>query len=520
MAAVLAGAWLALGSGWLRGPRSGVATAQSAPTSAGSSVFHPLPPCRILDTRLPDGPLGGPYLFADSTRVFEVAGVCGIPETAGSLAVNVTVTGGTGFGSVNLYAADLPPPSTLVIAFAPGQSRANNAIVALGPPPARGLAAANGPAVVHLIVDVTGYFESGGDTPTPTPTATPHAHPDTDPDSAGRSVSQPHADLDADAVADSNTHRHGASLRPRFPRRRRRERPRPPPRSPSRSPTATTTPAGDAPTIRIVSPVDGATIAADTVSLSGTYSGPPDTGVSVNGVPAPAAGGTFTVDEFQLLPGANTFVVTATAPDGRSAESAVTVTSVGVSPVVVRADPRLGPAPLAVRFSLGNRTGRILTRVDLDMDADGTVDYATTDPTVPFVVNYPNAGVFSTRLTIRDDQASTYVRDVRIVVLDPAEQDALFRGIWARLNAALSAGDSAAARRNLTGPAGAKYGPVFDALLPELPAIVSSYTDFTLLEMSPSIAEYVLTRTIDGQPRSFLVTFLLGADGVWRIEAM
>lgn len=485
VAAVVAGAWLVLGSDWVHGPRSGVATAQTALTSASSFAFYPLLPCRILDTRLPDGPLGGPYLFPDSTRVFEVAGACGIPETAGALAVNVTVTGGTGFGSVNLYAADLPPPSTLVIAFGPGQTRANNSIVALGPLPGRAFAATNGPAAVHLIVDVTGYFEVG-DTP-PGPTPTPTAIP--------TSTFTPTPTATATATPTTTA-------------------------TPTATPTTTGTPAGNAPTVRIVSPVAGATVAADTIPVSGTYSGPPGTGVSLNGLPLAAAGGTFSANDVALRPGDNTLLVTATAPDGRTAESSAVVTCVDVSPLTVHLDPESGPAPLAVRFSIGNRTGRTLVRADVDLDGDGTAEYATLSPTSPFVLNYANPGIYQTRLAIRDDQASTTVRDVRIVVLDPVDLDAMFRAIWSRLNAALSAGDSVAARRNLTGPAGAKYGPVFDALLPELPAIVSSYTGFTLLEMSPSIAEYVLTRTIDGHPRAFLVTFLLGADGVWRIEAM
>lgn len=522
VAAVTAGACLALGSDWLRGTRAGVATAQSAPIFAVSSGFHPLPPCRILDTRLPDGPLGGPYLFANSTRVFEVAGVCGIPETAGALAVNVTVTGGTGFGALNLHAADQPPPPTLVIAFGPGQTRANNAIVALSPPPHLAFAAANGPAAVHLIVDVNGFFEesNGRPTSTVTPTATPTATSTVagTPTSAATPTPSPTRTFTPSSTPivapPTSTPTSTPSATPT------------PPSTPTATPTATPTstasptPAPDAPVVRIVSPPDGAAIAGDVVTVTGTYAGPPETGVSLGGVPVPAAGGTFTANEVALLPGPNTLVVTATAPDGRSAQATAVVTSNGRAPVTVRALPSSGPAPLTVRFAVGNRTGRTLVRAEVDRDGDGGTDYATSSPTVPFTVTYASPGVYATRVTLRDEQAALYVRDLRIVVLDPAALDATFRGLWSRLNAALSAGDTPAALGTLSAPAAAKYGPVFDALKPELPGIVASYTGFVLLEMSPSLAEYVLTRTIDGQPRAFLVTFLLGADGVWRIEAM
>ena len=51
--------------------------------SGGSSLqFYPLTPCRVLDTRNPDGPLGGPYLKTGEERDFPVlSSDCNIPDT-------------------------------------------------------------------------------------------------------------------------------------------------------------------------------------------------------------------------------------------------------------------------------------------------------------------------------------------------------------------------------------------------------------------------------------------------------
>jgi uncharacterized repeat protein (TIGR01451 family) len=54
--------------------------------------FYTLAPCRVVDTRGLGAPVGGPALQGQQTRVFAVAGHCGIPSSAKALSLNVTVT--------------------------------------------------------------------------------------------------------------------------------------------------------------------------------------------------------------------------------------------------------------------------------------------------------------------------------------------------------------------------------------------------------------------------------------------
>src|SRR5207244_4576516 len=58
--------------------------------------------------------------------------------------------------------------------------------------------------------------------------------------------------------------------------------------------------------VSIASPPNGATINADTVTVSGTFQGPANTGITVNGIAAIVTGGTFIVAAVPLQPGANT----------------------------------------------------------------------------------------------------------------------------------------------------------------------------------------------------------------------
>src|SRR5207248_8141064 len=54
--------------------------------------FVPVTPCRVVDTRGPNGPFGGPFLSGGSSRAFAVPNsACGIPAAAQAYSVNVTV---------------------------------------------------------------------------------------------------------------------------------------------------------------------------------------------------------------------------------------------------------------------------------------------------------------------------------------------------------------------------------------------------------------------------------------------
>jgi hypothetical protein len=122
--------------------------------------YYTVAPCRVVDTRGGGAPIGGPVLQGQETRVFTVAGECGIPSTATAISINVTVTQPSATGNVRLFPAGQTVPTVSSINYAAGQTRANNAIVVLDPSGA--MAAFIGqPAgtTVHLVVDVNGYLE-------------------------------------------------------------------------------------------------------------------------------------------------------------------------------------------------------------------------------------------------------------------------------------------------------------------------------------------------------------------------
>jgi hypothetical protein len=121
-------------------------------------AFFTVPPCRLVDTRDPAGPRGGPVLSSTSSRSFPLAGFCGIPATAKALSVNLTVTQPSAAGFLTLYPDGTPVPPTSSINYSAGRTRANNAVLPLGGNGALRVQAGGG-GTVHFILDVNGYFE-------------------------------------------------------------------------------------------------------------------------------------------------------------------------------------------------------------------------------------------------------------------------------------------------------------------------------------------------------------------------
>jgi hypothetical protein len=135
-----------------------LAVVQGTPPSARR--YYTVTPCRVLDTRQPAGPYGGPAIGGGGVREFGIHGQCSIPVGAVAIAANITVAQPTQSANLRAYPAGGPPPLVSVINFRAGQARANNAILALasdGRLAIRNDMTAGG--TVHVILDVVGYFQ-------------------------------------------------------------------------------------------------------------------------------------------------------------------------------------------------------------------------------------------------------------------------------------------------------------------------------------------------------------------------
>lgn len=129
------------------------------PPPSPSGRYYTVLPCRLVDTRRPDGPFGGPALAPSAVRTFKISGNCGVSPTSKAVALRVSVTEPTEPGSLALYPSDQAAPLASTINFSAGQTRTNHAIVSLSAS-AGEISVLNASAgTVHAILDVEGYFD-------------------------------------------------------------------------------------------------------------------------------------------------------------------------------------------------------------------------------------------------------------------------------------------------------------------------------------------------------------------------
>jgi len=133
-----------------------VTVTTNSPSAA--TLFYPVTPCRIIDTRNANGPQGGPALASGGTRNVTVAGVCGIPAGVVAISVNVAVVAPTSGGYLTVFAG--PANNTLPLAstinFLTNKTLSNNAIVRVG---SDSINVFDGGPTLHFVIDVNGYYK-------------------------------------------------------------------------------------------------------------------------------------------------------------------------------------------------------------------------------------------------------------------------------------------------------------------------------------------------------------------------
>ncbi|MGA7990787.1 MAG: hypothetical protein WCC53_05090 [Thermoanaerobaculia bacterium] len=141
-----------------------LSTRAAAPAA---SEFYALAPCRLVDTRGPVAPLGGPSLAAGVPRAFDLTtGTCGVPPDATAVSLNVTAVGAASAGSLTVYPGAGAPPAVNTVSFHALEARAGSAIVGLvlG---TLSVVSAQPAGAVDVVLDVNGYFAPPAPAPVP-----------------------------------------------------------------------------------------------------------------------------------------------------------------------------------------------------------------------------------------------------------------------------------------------------------------------------------------------------------------
>jgi uncharacterized repeat protein (TIGR03803 family) len=151
-----------------------VATYSGDTNYAGSSgtlaqIVNPVPsplqfvsvsPCRIVDTRNPNGPFGGPPIPARMARSFPLSegdNPCGIPSSAVAYSLNVTVVPLTTLNFLTIWPTGEGQPTVSTLNAPDGRTKANAAIVPAGAP--GGGVSVYVTQTTNVIIDINGYFK-------------------------------------------------------------------------------------------------------------------------------------------------------------------------------------------------------------------------------------------------------------------------------------------------------------------------------------------------------------------------
>ena len=155
--------WAAIGAAVAvsLGGGAAIRVASAAPGDVKPGVFYPVSPTRILDTRPAPENVGGFVgpLTAGQTHTFQVTGVAGVPETATSVVMNMTVDVTTGSSFLTVWPYGEARPTASNLNWKPGVTIPNLVTVKLG---AGGkISAYNLTGTTHVIADVAGYYVPG-----------------------------------------------------------------------------------------------------------------------------------------------------------------------------------------------------------------------------------------------------------------------------------------------------------------------------------------------------------------------
>ena len=279
--------------------------------------------------------------------------------------------------------------------------------------------------------------------------------------------------------------------------------------------------------INITFPTSGATTGATTTEVAGTFSGPTDTGILVNGAVAYVDGGNFYVPSLQLSAGSNTLTATATKLTGETATTTSTLTQSGsASPVVLNMRRVVSYAPLRVHFYpiIGALPGgATVVSTAIDYNGDGTDDLTNPAPGVDINFLATQAGLYRARLTVQDSNGATYTAYHTYLVQDFQRQSGMMCDVYGYMRTKLSA-----ATPDINGALVAihpterdKFQSVFTGFGAALPAFATNLGIIANGTLDGTFGNFIVVRqNADNTLSGFHMQFLQDDSGVWRISDM
>ncbi|KAF0192492.1 MAG: putative outer membrane adhesin-like protein [Gammaproteobacteria bacterium] len=279
-------------------------------------------------------------------------------------------------------------------------------------------------------------------------------------------------------------------------------------------------PVGNILGLSVTSPLNGDTLNSDLVSVSGTFNGRPNVGISVNGVTACIVGTNYYANNVPLTAGQGAIAVTGTIADGVTVAESIQVTSTAEAAIKAEVAPACGIAPLDVSFVVTDTAGGGIQTIAIDFDNNGSVDYSSTDGAAPITHIYAAEGVYAASVVVTDAAGTQHTSTHAIVAGSVQNMDAMLRSIYNGMRERLRIGAIDGAVNALNDDVRQKYRRVFEDLAPSLSTVVDQLGTIVDGAIFPEFAQYTIVQDHDGVQRAYFLEFLRGDDGVWRISGM
>ncbi|EDN68259.1 secreted protein [Beggiatoa sp. PS] len=157
--------------------------------------------------------------------------------------------------------------------------------------------------------------------------------------------------------------------------------------------------------LQITSPIQNESVAENRILVEGTYEGPSNTGITINGISALVNEGRFIANNVPLETGENTLTATLTTREGETTTHSISITSQGTpSLLTLSASPSGGLAPLSVTFEYSLNTDTRLSNLVIDFEGDGTNDFTTRSSSATIQYNYHTPGIYVAKMQLTDNK--------------------------------------------------------------------------------------------------------------------
>ncbi len=273
--------------------------------------------------------------------------------------------------------------------------------------------------------------------------------------------------------------------------------------------------------VQFTSPTDASTVDGAGVLAEGTYEGPANTGIVVNGVIAINDGnGHFYVNDVPLPKTSNMLIATATSLGGSRVSASI----------MVNANPETDASGHHIATSGMEGIDSLTLRIIVDNPADiesyrfldlngGTMGAGVAGSENIATLTFNAPGTYQPTIEVTDKQNRVTRKKVVLRVASAVETVSSQMAVVAQFTDALSKQKKARALATLTGGLAIQFSGVYDALQDQWPGIIASMGPIGATMYGTGNFEAAVARDRGGQRFLYLIEGMRDSDGVWRIDS-